>query len=92
VNFLTAEEGEDRVRAAYKDNFDRLARIKAAYDPDNLFRSNKNITAGKHGCVDFGFHDPSEFSDMLGGRLKLGLAWGLYVAGDKVFNANHHSS
>jgi hypothetical protein len=43
VNFLTAEEGEDRVRAAYRDNFERLAAVKAAYDPENLFRSNKNV-------------------------------------------------
>jgi FAD/FMN-containing dehydrogenase len=43
VNFLTAEEGEDRVRAAYKDNYGRLAQVKAKFDPNNLFRSNKNI-------------------------------------------------
>jgi hypothetical protein len=43
VNFLTEEEGEDRVRAAYRGSFDRLARVKASYDPDNLFRVNKNI-------------------------------------------------
>lgn len=43
VNFLTAEEGEDRVREAYRDNFERLAAVKAAYDPENLFRSNKNV-------------------------------------------------
>ena len=42
VNFLTAEEG-DRVRAAYGPSFDRLARIKRKYDPDNLFRTNWNI-------------------------------------------------
>ncbi|HSD20900.1 MAG TPA: FAD-binding oxidoreductase [Anaeromyxobacter sp.] len=43
VNFLTEDEGEDRVRAAYRDNFARLAAVKAKYDPENLFRSNKNI-------------------------------------------------
>jgi FAD/FMN-containing dehydrogenase len=43
VNFLTEEEGEDRVRAAYKDNFARLSAIKAMYDPENVFRSNKNV-------------------------------------------------
>jgi FAD/FMN-containing dehydrogenase len=42
VNFMM-EEGQDRVRAAYRDNYDRLARIKAKYDPDNLFRLNQNI-------------------------------------------------
>jgi hypothetical protein len=43
VNFLTAEEGEDRVRAAYRDAYDRLAAVKAVHDPENLFRSNKNV-------------------------------------------------
>jgi hypothetical protein len=42
VNFMM-EEGGDRVRATYGDNYDRLARIKAKYDPDNLFRVNQNI-------------------------------------------------
>jgi FAD/FMN-containing dehydrogenase len=41
-NFMM-EEGEDRVRASYRDNYDRLARIKAKYDPANLFRVNQNI-------------------------------------------------
>jgi len=42
VNFMTEDEGE-RVRAAYGPNYDRLAAIKAKYDPTNLFRSNQNI-------------------------------------------------
>ena len=42
VNFLTADEG-DRVRSAYGPNYDRLARVKRKYDPDNLFRMNQNI-------------------------------------------------
>jgi FAD/FMN-containing dehydrogenase len=42
VNFLGADEGE-RVRAAYGPNYDRLARLKREYDPDNLFRMNQNI-------------------------------------------------
>jgi FAD/FMN-containing dehydrogenase len=37
------EEGEDAVRASYGDNHSRLARIKAAYDPDNRFRPGQNI-------------------------------------------------
>lgn len=36
-------EGEDRVREAYGPNDDRLAAIKAIYDPTNLFRANQNI-------------------------------------------------
>jgi hypothetical protein len=43
VNFIGADEGEDRVRAAYAPNFDRLAEIKARYDPGNLFRLNQNV-------------------------------------------------
>ena len=42
VNFMM-EEGEDRVKAAYRDNFARLARVKAQYDPDNAFHVNQNI-------------------------------------------------
>jgi len=42
VNFLTADE-TDRVRAAYGPNYDRLARVKAKYDPNNLFRTNWNV-------------------------------------------------
>ncbi len=42
VNMMM-DEGQERVRASYRDNYDRLARIKAAYDPGNLFRVNQNI-------------------------------------------------
>jgi FAD/FMN-containing dehydrogenase len=43
VNFL-ADEGEERVRAAYPGaTWDRLAAIKDQYDPTNLFRLNQNI-------------------------------------------------
>ena len=37
------EEGDAAVRASYGANHDRLARIKAAYDPENRFRLNQNI-------------------------------------------------
>jgi FAD/FMN-containing dehydrogenase len=40
---MMMEEGHERVRASYRENYDRLARIKAKYDPDNLFRVNQNI-------------------------------------------------
>jgi FAD/FMN-containing dehydrogenase len=42
VNLLDPDE-RDRVRAAYGPNYDRLAGIKAKYDPGNLFRMNHNI-------------------------------------------------
>lgn len=42
VNFLTEEE-TDRIHAAYGLNYQRLVKVKAAYDPINLFRSNQNI-------------------------------------------------
>lgn len=42
VNFMMAE-GQDRVKASYKDNYDRLVKIKSKYDPNNFFRVNQNI-------------------------------------------------
>jgi FAD/FMN-containing dehydrogenase len=42
VNMMM-EEGQERVRASYRHNYERLARIKRQYDPDNTFRVNQNI-------------------------------------------------
>lgn len=43
MNFLSMDEGEERVRAAYGANYKRLVTIKNNYDPTNLFRVNHNI-------------------------------------------------
>ena len=42
VNFMM-DEGQERVQASFRDNYDRLAAIKGKYDPANLFRVNQNI-------------------------------------------------
>jgi FAD/FMN-containing dehydrogenase len=42
VNMIM-DEGEERVKAAYRDNYARLAQIKAKYDPHNFFHVNQNI-------------------------------------------------
>ena len=43
VNFLM-NEGQERIRATYRDNYDRPVVIKNKYDPTNFFRVNQNIT------------------------------------------------
>ncbi len=42
VNFMM-EEGQDRVKATYRDNYERLVAAKRKWDPANLFRVNQNI-------------------------------------------------
>lgn len=42
VNLLGIDE-QERVRAAYGDNYDRLVEVKKRWDPENLFRMNHNI-------------------------------------------------
>ncbi|MER6998589.1 FAD-binding oxidoreductase [Streptomyces sp. NPDC000410] len=42
INFM-AEDDQDRIRANYRTNYDRLVEVKRAYDPGNLFHVNQNI-------------------------------------------------
>ncbi|MGD8429717.1 MAG: FAD-binding oxidoreductase [Ectothiorhodospiraceae bacterium] len=42
VNMIM-DEGQDQIRAAYRENYDRLVEVKNRYDPGNLFRINQNI-------------------------------------------------
>jgi len=42
INMMMVE-GNDNVKASYRDNYGRLAEIKRKYDPANLFRVNQNI-------------------------------------------------
>ena len=47
INFLTEDEGSDRVEAALSNGIMRLAEIKAKWDPENVFRTNRNIKPAK---------------------------------------------
>jgi FAD/FMN-containing dehydrogenase len=42
LNFV-GDEGQDRVRAAFGEGYDRLAEVKGRFDPDNVFSGNQNI-------------------------------------------------
>ena len=42
VNMMM-DEGQDRVKASYRGNYDRLVEVKRSYDPDNFFHINQNI-------------------------------------------------
>jgi FAD/FMN-containing dehydrogenase len=50
VNMMM-EEGDDRIRAAYRGNYDRLRAVKAVYDPTNLFHVNQNIAPRQGGIA-----------------------------------------
>jgi FAD/FMN-containing dehydrogenase len=43
INFQTADEGSDRMEAALGKGLQRLAEIKTKWDPENVFRTNRNI-------------------------------------------------
>jgi hypothetical protein len=43
INFLTEDEGEARMEAALGKRLQRLAEVKAKWDPENVFRTNRNI-------------------------------------------------
>ncbi|MGW0732362.1 FAD-binding oxidoreductase [Streptomyces sp. NPDC002851] len=47
VNFQLAEDDSTRTADAYRGTYDRLRQIKARYDPDNLFRVNRNISPSR---------------------------------------------
>ncbi len=43
VNYMTDDEGPERVRSTYEANLERLIEVKRRYDPENFFSSNQNI-------------------------------------------------
>ena len=43
INFMAGDD-QDRIKANYKGNYDRLVEIKRKFDPDNLFHLNQNIS------------------------------------------------
>jgi FAD/FMN-containing dehydrogenase len=50
INFMM-DEGQDQIMASYRRNYDRLTRVKAKYDPDNLFHVNQNIQPARYAGV-----------------------------------------
>lgn len=47
VNAQSADEDDGRTQQAYRDSYARLTQVKAAYDPDNFFRQNRNISPAR---------------------------------------------
>jgi FAD/FMN-containing dehydrogenase len=43
VNHIAADDRPEKVRASFGSNYDRLAQVKAKYDPENLFQVNPNV-------------------------------------------------
>jgi hypothetical protein len=50
INFMM-EEGQERIRATYGGNYERLQEVKARYDPDNFFHVNQNIQPAGRGAA-----------------------------------------
>ena len=50
VNFLADDDGAEGVRTTYRGNLERLAAVKLAYDPHNVFRMNQNIQPASSGA------------------------------------------
>jgi hypothetical protein len=46
INFLTQDEGPERIKAALGKGLKRLSEIKTKWDPENMFRTNRNIKPG----------------------------------------------
>jgi hypothetical protein len=51
INFLTEDEGTERIQAALGPSVQRLAEIKARWDPNNMFRTNRNIVPASTGSA-----------------------------------------
>jgi FAD/FMN-containing dehydrogenase len=43
INFQTTDDDVSRIESSYRGNYERLRRVKADYDPDNVFRVNRNL-------------------------------------------------
>jgi hypothetical protein len=46
INFQTTDDDVSRIEGSYRGNYTRLRQVKAEYDPENLFRVNRNLEPG----------------------------------------------